>query len=777
MRKSIVSLLALALSAPLVLAVQTSHWTHTSEADFKNGTFSNVVATNLGDLKLSHAIKTLLEQDSKVSAVYALVQAPDGTIYAGTGPQGIVLRLEGDKATELLKLDDGTSIFSLAIDSDGGLLIGTGGEKGRVLKLDKGASKPRELFSGEGVQYVWCMVRTDDGHIYAGTGPSGQLYDIKPDGGHELLLDTDENNLLSMVSDGKDLLYVGTDPNGLVYRINRKTKDVYILHDAPESEISALALDKDGNLYAGTAETVPQAGSTEPAGTSEQIGRPQSESNANPIPAPEHPAPPTPPELPKPNPGEPDPIPKKLMILPARPATTNSRRRQADSGSDADNSAATSQPSVTPSVNPPPNPRPGSESGQPREGGNAIYKIDKQGLVTEIFRQPVLVLSMIEQNGVLTVGTGSDGLIYQINPAADETLVLAKVEPKQVMALLPAKDGRIILGLANTGGLAAMTGGFASSGTYTSPVLDAQQVSRFGHVRMHGTLPKGATLKLSTRSGNISDPGEVGWSKWTEPVSATESMPVTAPSARFLQYRLSFASTDGSHTAIVDDVDVSYQEPNLSPQVKSVKITTLQKPPPDPNQPQSTPPSARYQQITWDASDPNQDNLIYDLFYRSGSKSPWIELKDNLKDTNYEWDTQTVADGRYEVKVVASDERANSPGAGKRASRISDPVQVDNTSPIIANLTAGSGAGEVRIQCEAYDQSSTLAAFAYVVDSSSDWQTVLPSDKIADSPQEKLDFSIAGLKPGPHQVTLRATDARGNNAISSVPVTIDAPAK
>jgi hypothetical protein len=70
-----------------------------------------------------------------------------------------------------------------------------------------------------------------------------------------------------------------------------------------------------------------------------------------------------------------------------------------------------------------------------------------------------------------------------------------------------------------------------------------------------------------------------------------------------------------------------------------------------------------------------------------------------------------------------------------------------------------------------------LAAFAYVVDSSSDWQTVLPSDKIADSPQEKLDFSIAGLKPGPHQVTLRATDARGNNAISSVPVTIDAPAK
>ena len=96
-------------------------------------------------------------------------------------------------------------------------------------------------------------------------------------------------------------------------------------------------------------------------------------------------------------------------------------------------------------------------TGQPRPDGNAIYRIDPDGLVTEIFRQPVLVLSMIEQEGTLLVGTGSDGLIYQISPAAQETVVLAKVEPKQVMSLLPAKDGRILLGLANTGGIAAMT--------------------------------------------------------------------------------------------------------------------------------------------------------------------------------------------------------------------------------------------------------------------------------------------------------------------------------
>src|SRR5205085_7647072 len=169
---------------------------------------------------------------------------------------------------------------------------------------------------------------------------------------------------------------------------------------------------------------------------------------------------------------------------------------------------------VPPKVATPPAAPPSSVTGQPREGGNAIYRIDKEGLVTEVFRQPVLVLSMIEQDGTLLVGTGSDGLIYQINPTAEETVVLAKVEPKQVMCMLPASDGRVLLGLANTGGIDAMTKGFASEGTYTSAVLDASQVSRFGKIQLHGSLPKGTSLKVFTRSGNVSEVTDIGWSKW-----------------------------------------------------------------------------------------------------------------------------------------------------------------------------------------------------------------------------------------------------------------------
>src|SRR5688572_6733756 len=223
--KKLMSLSVCAAMVATSLGVTTSNWTPTAESDFKSGTFDNVVATNLGDLKLSRAVRMLLQQNPKVSSVNSLVQAPDGAIYAGTGPHGQLLKIAGDKVTELATIEGATHLFALAMDKDGGLLIGTAGENGRVLKMAKAGEKPTELFKADGVQYVWGVAQADDGKIYAATGPNGQLFEISGPGQSRVVLDADENNLLSLISDGKDLLYVGTDPNGLVYRVNRKTNE------------------------------------------------------------------------------------------------------------------------------------------------------------------------------------------------------------------------------------------------------------------------------------------------------------------------------------------------------------------------------------------------------------------------------------------------------------------------------------------------------------------------------------------------------------------------
>jgi sugar lactone lactonase YvrE len=787
-------LLIVALAVPAA-AVTTSHWTQANEADFKAGKTHNVVATSLGHLRLSRSVKTLLAEEAKVGAVYALAEAPDGTVYAGTGPQGVLLRVKGDAVETLAELGDGVNISSLLVEPTGSLLIGTGGAGGVVYRLDHPdasgdkAGKPEPIFQADGVQYVWAMSRATDGTTYLATGPTGTLFELKPDGSHAVLLKTDENNLTCLATDGKDLLYVGSDTNGLVYRVNRRTRESFVLYNAAETEIGALAVDPKGNLFVGTSQASdqPPAADDETAGK-EKVGHPEGGPGGVPIDS-KPPAAPVPPPAPTPNPGQPDPIPKNMMILTdgpgdgpgGDPGTPDPGDPTPPPKPPATPAAAAAKPPATPTqqaTNP-------ATTGQPASNGNAVYRIDPDGFVTEVFRGPVLVLAMAAaRDGSVLVATGSDGEVYQINPAADETAVVAHTDAKQVTALLPAADGRVMLGLSNTGGLAVMGSGYADTGTYTSEAFDAQQTSRFGKVQLHGTLPAGTTLTVSTRSGNTKEPTDAGWSPWSPEEPAAEFVPSKAPPARFFQYRLTFATQVPTATPVVEDADVAYLSPNLPPQVKSVKVTLGPKsaqPSADAQQstdatsaaPPATPaPPSHVQTISWDASDPNNDPLVYAVYERQGSAGPWILLKDKLKDASYEWDTRGVADGRYELKVVASDEAANPVGQGKTASRVSDPVLIDNTPPVIGDVKTTVNGMSVTVTLRAVDAAGTVAAVDYAVDSAGDWQAATPSDTMFDSPSAVATLTAGGLTPGAHTIAVRVTDARGNAAFQNVTVNV-----
>jgi hypothetical protein len=106
---------------------------------------------------------------------------------------------------------------------------------------------------------------------------------------------------------------------------------------------------------------------------------------------------------------------------------------------------------------------------------------------------------------------------------------------------------------------------------------------------------------------------------------------------------------------------------------------------------------------------------------------------------------------------------------------VSDPVVVDNTAPVIGDIKAIAKGASARVELRAVDRTSTIASLAYSVDSSTDWQSVLPSDSIADSPDEAYGFDTAPLSSGAHQITVRATDAHGNQAHESVTITVEAP--
>ncbi len=769
------TLLLLAAALPAV-AVTTSHWTQATEADFKAGKTHGVVTTSLGHLKLSRSVKTLLAEEPKVGAVYALAEAADGSIFAGTGPEGVLLHILGDKVETVAELGDGVNISCLLVEPTGSLLVGVGGTEGKVYRFDRPADKggkPKPVFAADGVQYVWAMDRAADGTVALATGPTGTLFELKPDGSHDVLLKTDENNLGCLASDGKDLLYAGSDTNGLVYRFNRRTRESFVLYNAAEAEIGALAVDGRGNLYVGTSQASDAPPADEPAGK-DKVGHPEGGPGGAPIKS----TPPTapPPPTPAPSPGQPDPIPKNLMILPDDPGQDPNKDPDPTPGPAKAPGAPTTKPPGTPTqqaTNP-------ANTGQAASNGNAVYRIDPAGFVTEVFRGPVLVLSMAAaKDGSVLVATGSEGLVYQINPAADETAVVARVDAKQVTALLPAKDGQVYLGLSNVGGLAVMGSGYAGMGTYTSQPFDAGQTSRFGKLQLHGTLPAGTSLTVSTRSGNLKEPTDAGWSPWSTEQPAAEFVPSRAPAARFFQYRLTFGTQVPTATPTVEDADVAYLTPNLAPQIKSVKVTLGPKTPaPSADQPPAeaatpAPPTPSHvQTISWDGSDPNNDPLVYAVYERQGLAGPWILIKDKLKDASYEWDTRGVADGRYEVKVTASDAAANPVGQGKTTERVSDPFLVDNTPPVVGDIKTTVAGNAVTVTLRAVDAAGTVAAVDYAVDSAGDWQAATPSDTMFDSPSAAATLTATGLTPGAHTIAVRVTDARGNQAFQNVAVEI-----
>ena len=248
MRRTLAVILATAAPA---LAVKTQHFTQTSADDFKKGTAHGVVATSTGQLRLSRQIDALLPKDRQFDSIQAMAEAPDGSITLAAFPDGEVMSLKDGKLTTLATFKDQT-VTSLAYDTKGRLLIGVGGEQAKLQRIDKAGDKPTVVCEPTDAKYIWAIVPDGD-DVFLATGPSGGVFKVGPDGKAEDFADLAGDNVLCLTTD-KENLYAGTDGDALVYKIDRKTAKPYVLYDAGESEISALAWDSHGNLLAATSD-------------------------------------------------------------------------------------------------------------------------------------------------------------------------------------------------------------------------------------------------------------------------------------------------------------------------------------------------------------------------------------------------------------------------------------------------------------------------------------------------------------------------------------------
>jgi hypothetical protein len=165
------------------------------------------------------------------------------------------------------------------------------------------------------------------------------------------------------------------------------------------------------------------------------------------------------------------------------------------------------------------------------------------------------------------------------------------------------------------------------------------------------------------------------------------------------------------------------------------------------------------QTFVWKAEDPNEDRLQYDALYRREGDTTWRALQRGLSDAIVVWDTTSVPDGTYVLKIAASDAPSNSPGTALTGERESTSFEIDNTPPRITLATQGTDGGRIRFSVS--DDHSPVQRVEYSLEGER-WRVVYPTDGIPDSRVEEFAIELGGNTG--RAVTIRATDAMNNTA-------------
>lgn len=173
--------------------------------------------------------------------LYSIAVGRDGKPYLGG--LGTLYRLEPERSIPV-GTAPGQALLCMAVAQDGAIFVGTG-PKGQIWRLD-GANR-FWMAHETGARYVNALLWAN-GSLYVATGSPARLLRVK-DGQIEELARGDEGHFTSLATWGEDVAF-GASDSGAVRLLRRGL--VSTLFHTPEPNIMALAFDSKGSLYAGT---------------------------------------------------------------------------------------------------------------------------------------------------------------------------------------------------------------------------------------------------------------------------------------------------------------------------------------------------------------------------------------------------------------------------------------------------------------------------------------------------------------------------------------------
>jgi len=177
------------------------------------------------------------------------------------------------------------------------------------------------------------------------------------------------------------------------------------------------------------------------------------------------------------------------------------------------------------------------------------------------------------------------------------------------------------------------------------------------------------------------------------------------------------------------------------------------------------------QSFQWTATDRNEDYLTYDIYYRGDAERNWKLLKRDLDDSFYTINSDTLPDGMYQVRVVASDQASNPSDLSLSGETESRMFSIDNTPPTITMRQESIERDRVRIAIDAADPTSTLTQAEVSVDTG-EWRPIFPKDGIIDSKSESFSYLSSQLSSGEHVIAFRVYDQNDNVGMQKLVVRI-----
>jgi len=718
---SSLTLFLLYFSSVLAYSQGTQLWTESKFDDLEKGTSKGVAITSDGRLIPGPESRAVFTTPS--TYVWSVAADREGNAYLATGSPATVLRVTPDGRSTTLFASKDLTIQSVRVAPDGTVYAATL-PSGKVYKLDPKVADRNDdnatvafdpANTPEKSKYVWDMAFDAQGQLYIATGGPAAIYRVANGGKPELFFKSDEQHIRSLVFDPAGNLIAGSDGTGLIYRIDKAGKG-FVIYDAPKKEITSVAVAPNGTIYASA------------------VG----EKGRNSLP-------------PLPVTGA-----AALTITIIQPGSV-----QAFNGN-----------TLIPD-------------------GSEIYEIPQTGAPRKLWagHDDIVYVLHWTKDGLLAA-TGNRGRIYRI--AEDGKFAdVAHLEASQATGFADTEKG-LYVGTANAGKVYLLSHGPTSEGTYLSDVFDADVFAQWGRAEVPTATGSNANaFELYARVGNVENPARA-WGDWKKFTANVGSLGVE--SSRFLQWKAVLHPG-----ATIESVGINYLPVNVAPIVDEVLVATGARanaqaaPPQQPQQITINFPSAQNQAasfnqeagkeplpavkdktavtVRWTSHDDNGDDLIYSVYYRGDGQQNWQLLKDRITDRFLSFDSASLPDGNYQLKVAASDAPSHNPGEALTGNHESDAFVIDTTPPVVSGLEARLVNGKIHTSLTATDSASPIAHAEYSVDAVR-WQYVEPVGKISDSLTERFEFDAPLNPPQPgaaapvdtteHVITVRVYDRYDN---------------